>query len=106
VARSIITINGGFYLRPVIHLFVVRNTGGIEGTVDPRNAFPVISVFNSTDTAYAIPNHEGKFKVRGLAPGNYSLFVNASNGYADTTINNISVTRGRSTRVDPIILHQ
>ncbi len=106
VARSIITINGQFYLRPVIHFFVVRNTGSIEGKVEPREALPVISAYNSTDTAYAIPNHDGEFKIRGLAAGTYKVFINASNGYVDTTISNIIVQRGQETELNRVTLHR
>lgn len=107
VTRSVIRVRDGmFYLKPVIHLFTVKATGAIRGSVVPREAFAVISVYNAQDTAYAIPFWNGQFKVRGLKEGTYSLFVNASNGYQDTTINNISVKRGKETTVDKITLHK
>ncbi|MBI2729888.1 MAG: DUF4382 domain-containing protein [Sphingobacteriales bacterium] len=108
IARSIIRLNNGqFYLRPVFHLYTVSTTGSIEGVVVPGEALPVISVYNSTDTAYAIPWHDGGgFKVRGLKDGTYTLFVNASNGYADTTITNISVVAGKKTEIGKITLHK
>lgn len=108
VARSIIRLyNGQFYLRPVFHFFTVSTTGAIEGEVVPREAMPVISVYNSTDTAYALPWHDdGGFKVRGLKEGSYTVFVNASNGYADTTITNVSVTAGKETELGKITLHK
>lgn len=108
VARSIVVVNNNqFFLRPFMRLFVISNTGSIEGQVGPRAAFAVVSVFNSTDTAYAIPNRdEGQFKVRGLKPGTYSVFFNGSNGYRDTTINNINVTAGHETELGRITLRQ
>jgi len=94
VARSIVVIGNDFFLKPVIHVFVKSTTGAIGGVVSPMAAFPVISVYNSKDTAYALPNRDGRFLVRGLQPGTYSLNVNASNGYNDTTIANINIKTG------------
>lgn len=106
IGRSIFVWNGQFYLRPYIHMFIVRATGSVAGIVVPGDAFPVVSVFNATDTAYAIPEDEGYFKVRGLNPGTYTVFVNTSNGYKDTTISNVSVTVGQETNIGKITLHK
>jgi len=105
--HSIIRIRDNeFVLRPVIHLFIIRATGSIAGVVTPGAAFPVISIYNSTDTAYALPGWEGNFKVRGLDTGTYTVFINGSNGYNDTTINNVSVTVGKTTNLGTIKLHK
>jgi len=113
VARSIIQINNQFYLKPVFHFFTKKNTGSIYGKVLPRDAYPVVSVYNSTDTAYAIPwkageseAEEGEFKVRGLKDGQYSVFFNASNGYKDTIINNITISGSENVSVGTITLHK
>lgn len=108
IARSVIRLNNGqFYLKPVFHFYTISTTGSIEGQVIPREAMPVISVYNSTDTLYAIPWYEGGgFKVRGLSDGTYTVFVNASNGYMDTTINNVTVTAGKETKLGTIALHK
>ena len=107
VARSIVKIRDGqFYLAPVLRPFTIKKTGSIEGEVVPREATPVISVYNSGDTAYAIPDKDGDFKIRGLKEGTYSLFVNASNGYRDTTINNIVVKAGKETELKKITLQK
>ncbi len=58
------------------------------------------------DTAYAFPWKDGRFKVRGLDSGTYSVYVNAGNGYKDTTINNVSVTVGKETDLGTITLHK
>jgi len=107
VTRSIIRVRDNmFYLRPVIYLFAVRVTGSIQGTVVPRDAFPVVTVYNDKDTAYALPNREGQFKVRGLDDGDYNVFFNASNGYKDTTISNVSVSAGMEVKLGKIELHK
>lgn len=106
VTRSIVTVrNNEFYLRPFIRLFTVKMTGSIEGKILPRDAYSVLTVYNNQDTAYAIPGHDGEFKVRGLDPGTYSVFVNASNGYQDTTINNVTVQARRETDIGTVTVH-
>jgi hypothetical protein len=105
--RSIIRLRDGeFYLNPFIHAFIVKETGVVKGIVKPFAAWPVITVYNGTDTAYALPFGDGQFKVRGLKTGTYSVFVNTSNGYKDTTITNVSVTVGKDTDLGTITLHK
>lgn len=107
VQRSIVKINSTtYYLRPVVSFFVVKNTGSIMGVVLPPNAKSVVTVFSSTDTAYAIPNFGGAFMVRGLPDGNYSAFVHSYNGYMDTTISNITVTNAAKVNVGVVLLHK
>ncbi len=95
-----------FYLRPVFHFFTVNTTGSIAGRVGPNDGAAVLTVYNAKDTAYALPNKEGYFRLRGLKNGTYSVFVNASNGYADTTISNVVVTAPKETSVGVITLHK
>lgn len=105
--RSVVRVRQGeFFLRPVIKAFAVSNTGSVKGTIHPGDAFPVVSVYNSSDTSYAIPGHGSMFMVRGLAEGTYSVFVNASNGYQDTTIANVSVKAGQTLDLGSIRLHK
>jgi hypothetical protein len=107
VARSVIKVRDGkFYLLPIIRLFTVKTTGSLEGKVLPKDAYPVISVYNATDTGYAIPFINGQFKVRGLKEGTYSVFVNASNGYQDTTLTGVEIHRNRETDLKTINLHK
>jgi len=107
ITRSVIVdINGKFYLRPVFHFFTVSATGSIAGRVGPSAGFAVVSIYNATDTAYALPDPQGYFKARGLADGSYTVFVNASNGYIDQTINNVAVKAPNETSVGVITLHK
>lgn len=76
ISRSIVQErNNQFYLRPWIGCFTVINTASISGKVLPNDAKAVITVFNNTDTAYALPNREGEFRLRGLKEGTYSAFL-------------------------------
>jgi len=105
VQRSIIQVSRGkFILKPVIHVWTVRQTGAVSGRVLPKDAQSVITVYNSLDSLYAIPGRQGEFKVRGLKPGTYSVFVNAGNGYNDTTLTDVEVERNRETKLPTITL--
>jgi hypothetical protein len=99
--------NSEFELRPKIKLFTKSNTGSIEGKILPENARAVVMAIQGADTATAIPeNHEGEFKIMGLAAGNYKLFIEGQNGFLDSTINNVVVRRGEDTHLPAVVLHQ
>jgi Domain of unknown function (DUF4382) len=107
VARSIIKVRDGeFYLVPNIKPFTVKKTGSIEGRIVPLEARAVVSVYNSTDTAFALPNHKGEFKIRGLKAGDYTMFINAGNGYLDSTIAKIAVLTGKETKLGTVALRK
>jgi len=104
LARSIVESNGRFYLRPVLKPFNDRSFGGIEGGVTPREAAVVVTAFGATDRATAIPDVRGHYCIRGLDPGTYRLVFDGNNGYADKVVTGVSVTRGRKTRVEDVVL--
>ncbi len=104
VARSIIEINGKYYLRPVLKPFCDNNFATVEGVVLPAEAGAVVSIYNATDTASAFPESNGKYMLRGLEEGTYSITFKGSNGFRDTTINNISVNKGRETKLGTVTL--
>lgn len=106
VTKSIRRRNGNYCLQPVLKSYCGRNTGEIEGKVYPFEARPLIRVSNSTDTAYAIPFNNGKYKVRGLSTGTYDVYFDAQSPYQDTTITGVQVFRGRETELPSITLHQ
>jgi len=107
VEKSIKRRNGHYCLQPELRSYCRSRSGGIEGKIFPRNVVTLIKVYNSTDTAYAIPfPWNGEFKVRGLNEGVYSVLVDPINPYQDTLITNIQVNRGRETELHEIILHQ
>lgn len=105
IAKSIVKVRDGqFYLLPVVRPFSVVKTGAIKGKIVPQDAMAVVSIYNSSDTAFALPDKKGEFKIRGLKEGTYSLFVNAGNNYRDTTINNIAIRAGKETDIKTITL--
>lgn len=106
VSRSIIEINGKYYLKPVLKPFCEKNFGELKGKVLPAEAGAIVKVYNATDTATAIPNKDGKFKVRGLPQGVYSVLYDGNNGYADTTITNVSVGKGKEKELATVTLRK
>ena len=108
VARSIVQErNGVFYLRPVFHFFTKRTSASIIGKIIPqRDAKAVVTVYNGTDTAYALPTPEGYFCIRGLKDGKYSMHINATAPYLDSTIQNVVVAAPKETSVGFITLRK
>lgn len=119
VAKSIIFYNNTYYLVPFLRNFIPSQTGTIWGNVSPRDAFPeVVQVFSLTDTALALPNRDGNFKVRGLKDGTYSVWIHSlrtdsasiaipsSNLYKDTTITNVVISNASNISIGNIILHK
>ncbi len=106
VSRSIVEINGKFYLRPVLKPFCDKNSGELEGKVVPKEAGAVVKVFNATDTSTAIPGREGEFKLRGLSAGVYSVLYQGANGYKDTTIANVTVGKGKDNKLPLVTLRK
>lgn len=106
LSRSIRYFNGQYWLRPVLLPFGRHSTGEIEGKVRPVHSYGMIKAYNGTDTGYARPFDQGEFKIRGLREGTYSVFIDGVNGYQDTTISNIIVTRNHDVKLGTIQLHQ
>ena len=63
-------------------------------------------LFNSTDTAYTLPDEEGEFEIGGLKPGTYSLRFNPAANYRDTLLTGIIVKAGEETELRKIELKQ
>lgn len=106
VCESIRLISGQYYLKPVLKAFSMQQFGKIEGKVFPHDALPFVKAFNGTDSASAIPENDGEYKIRGLREGVYSIKFTGSNGYRDTSILNIQVQKGRETHISNITLRK
>jgi Domain of unknown function (DUF4382) len=106
LARSIRFSNGQYTLKPVLKPFGRHSSGEIEGKVWPVHSYGTIKAYSATDTAFARPGNEGEFKIRGLRPGTYSVFIDGINGYQDSVITNVNVSRNRETDIGRILLHQ
>jgi len=98
--------NNGYELKAHIKIFTHRNTGRIEGKVLPFAANPVVMAIMGSDTATAIPDNDGEFKIVGLNPGTYKVIIDGQNGYNDTIINNVIVRKKEDTHLPTFTLHQ
>jgi hypothetical protein len=104
--KSIFFWNGEFLLKPEIVVFNDNMMGRVEGEINPPGSAALVELYNSTDTVYAVPGWDGNFLARGVNAGVYSLAVTGHHGYNDTTINNITVNQGETTRLPDITLHR
>ncbi len=104
--RSIVRVsNNRFMLKPYLRIWVPAQTAAIKGKVLPDNADAIVSAIANGDTLIALPDNDGKFKIRGIRGTTATLFINATaNNYRDTTINNITLQAGRDADVGTIIL--
>ncbi|MCW3093718.1 MAG: hypothetical protein JWP81_4787 [Ferruginibacter sp.] len=105
ISRSIVLIGNQYYLRPVLRPFCDNNFARVRGKVLPAAAAPLVTVYNSSDSANAIPQANGEFRVRGLKEGNYNILFKGSNGYHDTTLVNIQLKNGEEKTISTITLH-
>jgi hypothetical protein len=105
VCESIKLIGGEYFLKPVLKPFGMKNFGKIEGIVLPNEAQAFVSASNGTDSASAMPENNGEYKIRGLKEGTYNLTFKGSAGYSDTTILNIQVQNGKETHIPTVTLH-
>lgn len=98
--------NNGYRLKSHIKIFTRSHSGRIEGRVLPRAANPIVKAIIGTDTATAIPDHDGGFKIVGLNAGTYKVLYDGQNGYLDTIVNNVLVRNREDTHLPTITLHQ
>lgn len=107
VANSIYEKDGKFYLKPVLRPFNNKNFGEVEGKVLPLAAKAVVRITNGAGfNGVALPNREGKFKLRGLESGTYTVTVQGIAPYVDKVISNVVVTKGKETELGVITLTQ
>ena len=104
LASSIKVDNGNYCLKPVVHSYSEKQCGKIEGIVLPKEANPLPMAYNESDTAYAKPEDDGKYKITGLKPGVYNIRFNPSNGYSDSVLTQVMVYADNETKVGAITL--
>jgi len=97
--------DGNFELDPVFTLASDLATGIITGSVFPAEAMPVVAVFNETEKRLGIPDANGFFMIKGIQEGNYTIVYYPRNkGYTEVTLKNVSVTRNKTTELEPVYL--
>ncbi len=106
VCESIKEIGNQYFLKPSIKAFNKENFGEIEGKVLPAAARAVVTATSAADNGTAIPFSDGKYKIRGLKAGTYTVLYSAQPPYRDTTITNVVVRNNRETELPTITLRQ
>ncbi len=90
--------NGTYSLKPVIRAVEEATNGGIKGSVTPIEASPAIFAIADSDTvATAFADEAGKFLVRGLPAGSYTVSIVPKEGFATINKTAVSVTLGSVT---------
>lgn len=87
--------NGTFSLKPVIRTFTEATSGAIKGEVSPVEAKPyvmAISANNDTLATYA-DTASGKFLIKGVEPGTYTVNLLPIEGYV-AAIDTVEVVLG------------
>jgi hypothetical protein len=108
LSNSIVQLSGNrFELRPFIKPFNENKSGRVEGSVFPKDAKAIVSLTGNLDTLMAIPENDGKFKIRGIRSTQFELHFKATaGGYRDTTISNISINPGQEIKLNAVTLHR
>lgn len=108
-ARSIVqTGNNKYILKPVVKVFTRAETGAIKGVVKPASSKTwIFAIANAADTVSTTQADTltGGFMLRGMLPASYKVaFHSTAGNYADTTVNNVSVSAGVVTSMDTVRL--
>lgn len=107
IAKSIEEKNGVFSLRPVLRPFCNSNYGEVEGTILPLTAKPVIRITNGSGfSGVALPDSQGKFKLRGLDEGKYTVVFEGIAPFVNKTVSNVSVLKGKTSNLGTTTLTQ
>jgi len=107
IARSIVERDGKFYLKPVLRPFNEFTYAAVYGKVLPLEAKAVVRITNGAGfDGVALPDREGRFKLRGLEVGTYTVTIQGLAPYKEKVISNISVTTGKATDLGVITLTQ
>jgi hypothetical protein len=105
LSRSIFFANNQYWLKPLLKPFNDNKKSRLEGRVLPEGASGLVTIYNQSDTLYALPWNGGYFQARGITGGVYSVNFKGWHGYKDSTISNITVGSGL-TKLPAVVLHK
>lgn len=103
--RSIRLQDNKFEWHSDIRAFRKDKSGQIEGRVLPAGTQVLVTATNGVDTATAMPEREGEFRITGLKPGTYTVVIHAIAGnFQDAVIQNVVVTEQEDTHLATVTL--
>ena len=107
-ARSIVDKGNGTYsLKPVIRALETATSGAIRGTITPLEAAPAVFAIAGTDTvATAYTDATGKFILRSIPAGTYTVSFDPKTGYLPMQKESVSVTVGNITDLGTVTIQQ
>jgi hypothetical protein len=105
-ARSVVNTGAGtFNLKPVIRSITEATSGAIKGEVNPAESLPAVFALAGADTvATTYADSTGKFLLRGVPAGTYTVSIDAKEGYNDYQESDVNVTVGSVTDIGTISL--
>jgi len=105
VYNSLTDNNGTMQIKPRIQPFSTNAFGEVSGVINPSGVQAKITLTDITGaTTVTVNEADGTFRFKGLKPGSgYSLSFDAA-GYAETTISNLEIVKGRSTDVGDVVI--
>lgn len=107
VARSVVKAgaSGNYNLKPVIRAITEATSGAIIGTVSNPAATPAVYAIVGTDTVgTSFANEEGKFMIKGLAAGTYTISFSPAEGFVISDIEGVLVTNGVVTDLGVVLV--
>jgi hypothetical protein len=107
LGSSVLFLNGKYWLKPFVRPFCNENFGEVEGVVLPKAAKAVVRISNNAGfNAVALPNYDGKYKIRGLKEGTYTVTFQGLSPFKEKIIENVKVSKGETTKLATVTLQQ
>ena len=105
LSKSIKYVAGKYYVSPKLKPFSNVGYGEIEGKVLPEGIKAKVTISNGQgEPKIGNPDKKGRFRVRGLKEGTYSVLFEAP-GKTSKTVNNIVVKKGKDVELSTVSLN-
>lgn len=106
-ARSVVEAgnSGKYNLKPVIRSYAEAQDGAITGVVLPLDASPAIYAIQGSDTITSTyTDASGVFLLQGLEAGTYTVGIDPSTEYQQSSVENVDVTIGEISDIGTVEL--